>query len=767
MRLRLRRLHRCITTLHRVCLLVAGGAMAAGGSPAEPQTPLYRRDVAPILDARCVVCHACYDAPCQLNLGSWQGIARGASKARVYDGARLTASAPTRLFVDAQTPDEWRALAFHPVLPEDPQGAPEAAGKSVLLQVLALKAGQPLPPGAVLPGSFDFSLDRDQSCPRADEFERFAEAHPLAGMPYGLPALTPREQEVIGRWVRAGARVEPDEALPAAIQAQLEAWEGFLNGRSKREQLMSRYIYEHLFIGHLYLEHGGRRHWFRLLRAHQPPGEAPEPIATRQPFEDPGEGPLHYRLVPLEETLVAKTHMPYRLDAARMARWRALFLDGLPPVEALPGYAAGIGANPFIVFRDIPLSARYAFLLDDAAYFVDGFIKGPVCRGQVALNVINDRFWVFFAAPATHTAAADTFLAEHAEQLQLPGEEVSAVPLVSWSAYREREAEYLRARAKFLRQALGEAIPLDMTVVWDGGGRNPNAALTVFRHFDSASVVQGLVGGPPKTAWLITYPILERIHYLLVAGFDVFGNVGHQLNSRLYMDFLRMEAETNLIALLPQAVRSSVIEQWYRGDSEAVKEKFLGDEAAFGVDTAIRYRSDAPLDELYALLQARVAPVRTRRFEPRPGDEVASRLGALQGAALAWLPELAFLHIEDAAEGARDYSLLRNSAHTNISHLFAEQLRRVPEEDTLTVVPGFLGAHPNALYRLRRAELPAFAAAVAALDGAEAYGRLAERFAVRRTDAGFWSHLDRLHAAAQAADPLGFGLFDLNRLENR
>ena len=30
----------------------------------------YRRDVKPILDQRCVVCHGCYDAPCQLKLGS-------------------------------------------------------------------------------------------------------------------------------------------------------------------------------------------------------------------------------------------------------------------------------------------------------------------------------------------------------------------------------------------------------------------------------------------------------------------------------------------------------------------------------------------------------------------------------------------------------------------------------------------------------------------------------------------------------------------------
>ena len=75
----------------------------------------------------------------------------------------------------------------------------------------------------------------------------------------------------------------------------------------------------------------------------------------------------------------------------------------------------------------------------------------------------------------------------------------------------------------------------------------------MLRHFDSASVVQGLLGEQPQTVMLIGYPLLERIHYLLVAGFDVYGSVGHQLTTRLYMDFLRMEGEMNFFAFLPLA----------------------------------------------------------------------------------------------------------------------------------------------------------------------------------------------------------------------
>jgi hypothetical protein len=66
-----------------------------------------------------------------------------------------------------------------------------------------------------------------------------------------------------------------------------------------------------------------------------------------------------------------------------------------------------------------------------------------------------------------------------------------------------------------------------------------------------------MVGTNPKTTWVLGYPLFERIHYLLVAGFDVYGNVGHQLATRAYMDFLRMESEFAFLALLPAQARKT------------------------------------------------------------------------------------------------------------------------------------------------------------------------------------------------------------------
>ena len=68
----------CRRLLLSVCLFVIS-------SLAMAQNVSYSRDIQPIFTHNCVACHACYDAPCQLNLGSGEGVERGASKATVYD----------------------------------------------------------------------------------------------------------------------------------------------------------------------------------------------------------------------------------------------------------------------------------------------------------------------------------------------------------------------------------------------------------------------------------------------------------------------------------------------------------------------------------------------------------------------------------------------------------------------------------------------------------------------------------------------------------
>jgi hypothetical protein len=125
------------------------------------------------------------------------------------------------------------------------------------------------------------------------------------------------------------------------------------------------------------------------------------------------------------------------------------------------------------------------------------------------------------------------------------------------------------------------------------------------------------------------------------------------------------------------------------------------------------------------------------------------------------------LQIEPATGGPQYFSLLRDTAHANVAHLVREKASLVPADNRLTVVPGLLGAYPNAIYRINERDLPAFEAAIRSLASEADYRALADRFAVRRTSPGFWAVSDALHEAWRQAAPLEAGLLDYNRLENR
>jgi len=738
--------------------------------------PDYWQEVSPVLAARCVVCHACYDAPCQLNLASPEGVARGSSKEVVYSTVRLRPAEPTRLFLDEATTAGWRARGFYSVV-EGPAADGSGTG-GLMMQMLALKQAHPLPGAMPLPKDLDLDTSRSWNCPGPADFDKFAEKNPLWGMPFGLPGLDADEFRVLTAWLAAGAPAAPAPPLAPAYAEQLARWEAFLNGASPKERLMSRYLYEHLFLGNLYFSELPGVQFFRLVRSRTPPGEPVQVIATRLPFDDPGVSAFWYRLVPSHETPVAKTHMPYALSAARMDRYRSLFLAPDTVVTELPDYAPAIVSNPFVVFRALPVQSRYRFLLDDAEFFMRGFMKGPVCRGDVAVDVIEDRFWVFFNDPdSALTVESAEFLAGASADLRLPdGEGAGLTGLVAWRRYKDMQQDYLKAKEAYLDSVLSTRQAVTLDLVWDGDATNSNAALTIFRNADNATVVRGLLGGPPKTAWIVSYPLFERIHYLLVAGYDVYGTTGAQLDTRLYMDFMRMEGEFNFLALLPEADRVAVRDYWYRGASDAVREYVYGSRVSFDRETGIRYRTKDPRTELMQMLKARLAPVLSTTHDIGAEPDPALRgeldqLASLAGTPVSLLPELAFLAVVDgpgaSLKPAQVYTLLKDTAHTNVASLFGEEKRLLPAEDELTVARRFVGAYPNAFYRVSREELPAFRQAIAALAGEADYRALVARYGVERTSGDFWPNSDALAGAYVSLAPIEAAIFDYARLENR
>lgn len=734
----------------------------------------FWREVKPVLDNRCVVCHGCYDSPCQLKLTAIEGIDRGANKTPLYNNRRLLPDELTRLFEDAQTVEQWRQKDFFPVLNEREQ-TPEANRRAgVMHQLLTLKSQHPLPDEPLLPASFTLNLGRENVCPKAEEFDEYAGEHPLWGMPYALPALNNEEQRTLLSWIEQGATYTARAPVPAQIQQQVEQWEAFFNQGTVKSKLVSRYLFEHLFLAHIHFGEASPSEHFRMVRSTTPPGVPVERISTRRPYDPPPSKSVYYRLVPELETIVSKTHMPYALDEQRMQRWQQWFFDAEYEVTSVPGYNAATAANPFIVFSEIPPESRYRFLLDEAHYTIKNFINGPVCRGPVALSVIRDHFWVFFMNPdSKQEAVSADFLSQYEEELALPSAEGNIyTPLTTWLKYSKKQKQYLTERDKYLSRNLGRDSYFDLNTLWQGGRENPNVALTVFRHYDSASVEKGMLGERPQTAWLIGYPLLERIHYLLVAGYDVYGNVGHQLLSRLHMDFLRMEGEANFLMLLPKQTRDRERHNWYREVDEEVLQYLTHPSLEQNFQPAVNFTSDDHKGELYNKLRELLAPALQERnsLDTVADEQMLTHLRALSQSAgkhTRLLAEVSFLEVYDAEEESQFFTLIRNNAHLNMTALLSEKKTLLPQENTVTVARHLIASYPNAFLRVPRDMLPDFVAQVLALKNENDYRQLMDSYGIRRTSEQFWWFSDRLHEYHRQNSGTEYGLFDLSRLENR
>lgn len=780
----------CLSALSLIaCLGLFNGRAAAepaSPGPAAPgvataaATPVsYRDTIQPLFDRRCVACHACYDAPCQLNLGSGEGTLRGASKIKVYDGKRTRPQAPTRLFLDAVGTADWQRKGFGSVL--------DGGAESLMGRMLELGRQSRYAPNSRLPAEVPIGLAARHECPAdAGEFREFARQTPHRGMPLGVTGLSAGEYGAVRAWLAQGA---PVEAAPVAASAEeareIAAWEALLNAPDARGQLVARWLYEHLFLAHLYFADAAGGHFFELVRSRTPPGEAIALIATPQPNSPPGAGPLYYRLRPLQGTIVHKTHITLALDAGMRERIRRDFLGGDWTVETLPGYDEAARANPFATFAALPAQARYRFLLENAEYFVRSFIRGPVCRGSIATDVINDQFWVFFQAPDSDlyvTSAA--WRARATPLLALPGQKGAMRDLPGqWTQSTRLNNRYNELRAA--EYARVEPQGPSLADLWNGDGRDRDALLTVVRHHDSAAVTRGLWGDIPATMWWLDFPLFEQTYYSLVANFNVFDTVSHQAQTRLFFDLVRHGAEMNFLRLLPPATRAPLIGEWYQGGGRLKVWGYYPD-ADTTTPTDLPFREADVRREFAGMLMGKLSGVNTP--DPvnqcpdglscfRPGapiylhvvDHALSRLTRQPAAQLpvaALLPEATLIRVQGPGAERVLYTLLRNRAHSNVAWMMGETLRYQPERDRLMVYPGLLTSYPNFAFDVPVADVPDFTDSLLATKDGAGLERVVARWGVRRTHPRFWDFLDDLDAWQREQDPHEAGILDINRWEN-
>ncbi len=751
-----------------------------------PRALSYLEDVKPVLDSRCVVCHSCYNSACQLQLGSIEGVERGGSKLKVYDSTRLVPAAPTRLFIDARSAAEWRQKGFHSVTESSAEGP---YNDSLMLQMITQKLREP-----EVTGMYRAEADDLACAANPDELGAFLRRHPNRGMPFGFPPLPQEEYAILATWLQRGANGPgPEEharlTVPSApAAAAIARWEDFLNESDAKHAMTARYLYEHFFLAHIVFSEADETQFFRLVRSRTPPGEPVSEIPTRRPYDDPGAARFWYRFQRIHETLVHKTHMVMEFTPERMARFQELFIEPVwieaPHVVPLDDRA---GANPFLIYAQIPPTSRYRFLLDHSFFLIQTLMQGPVCKGQVALNVIHDHFWVFFLDPeADQTIQDPDFLIEQADNLRLPNEQGSdAQVLQSFSdAYRRRYEAFYTAKVAHYEELDPEGPDLDE--IWRGRVASDSPVLTVYRHFDSASLHHGALGTLPRTLWVMDYSQFERIYYALVAGFDVFGNLSHQVNVRRYMDYLRMEGELNFLAFLPKENRLPTLKEWYVGD-RAIQD-VNPDEVLMDWSTRIPFQTEDPKRELVEMLiddhilkstgigfddvnyrrADHVFPAMPTSFDT--AEEILDGFRALTKPGTSLIRHIASFDVNLLYVRFRDFededhfvSIVINRWHDNVNSMFGEQDRLDPSKDYLDFHLGSIGSYPNYFFDVAVKDIGDFFDLLDNFDDSPEYVDKVRKYGLDRSDPRFWETYDWFQARLDEADPMRAGLYDLNR----
>jgi hypothetical protein len=728
----------------------------------------YTKQVQPIFNQRCVACHSCLESPCQLNLQSYEGIQRGAIRnSLVYNGTRIKEAKLTRLFEDAHSVADWRAMGFFDVI-----GKPTA---SILLQ--SLKMGfvdRVNPPDEV---------KENQYC--ADNMKDFGvveNADLKMAMPYGLPPISKENMQTISAWVAIGAPGPKEIAtlLPSEIALAKTAWERFLNQKDGKSKLVARYLYEHFFLADFYLE-SNPRYFLKLVRSSTACNDDLKIIATRRPNDSPGVDNWYYCFIKSPGVTVDKTHIPYSLATSKLDWIKKNFMgiEWTAPEGAM-NFSSEAAGNPFVTFKAIPEIARYKFLLEDSQFHISTFIKGPVCNGTNAVNSIQEQFYTFFIDPKSDLMGLSSEYSKQViDQLVLPGKWGSEVEVTKMMGdYQDlinNRNLYRKKRGEQLQNFRPNGLTLDD--IWDGDGKNDNAVLTIMRHGGSARVVKGAFGDLSMTAFVIDYALFERLVYNLVVNFDVYGNLGHQFLTRVYMDLIRMEAENNFLDFLPAESRMKTKKKWYQGFVTSYKLNLFEEKQFSPIPAGIKFAKDGDnqLDLVRSILFERLNSkvrgpadrINWKKLTSVPNqtneEKELARLSGVQGNFNRRFPEVAFLAITENGIPKRNYSIVHNRQLKNVSWIMMESMRLEPSKDTLMIGKGYYGSYPNLIFVVEASELPKMVDQILAIFDQSDYNTIINKYGLLRADPRIWKFYDFLVRDYITTDPVNGGYLDLSR----
>jgi hypothetical protein len=721
----------------------------------------YLDDIQPILAKRCVTCHGCTTAACQLKLTSYEGVTRGANAHNLFSTTVFTAATgPTRL-KDGVSIADWRKKGFY---------SDTDKGKDSTMWKL-LEAGKSNKEGFDTTNANKLYSGKAETlgfeCLDSTKAVNARLAQKGTGMPFGVPTLPAEEMATLQQWLEAGApgpSAEAQKTLAAPRDAHAVAdWEAFFNQQTPKARLAARYLYEHLFYARLHIDDvsASKGDFFELVRSRSQTGPVDE-IVTDRPNDDPKVA-FTYRLKKHTQIITEKDHTVVHLTSQVKARWKELLFDSDWSLDKDPGYAS---LNPFVYFDAIPGKLRYQIMLESSQRLIEAMVKGDVCTGSSATYAIRDRFFTVFLSPDADPSAIDPKLG----QSNFKHLDPSANGIFS----DKFESLYEAA----LRNLHPQGLSVDD--IWDGGQKDKNAYITVFRHGTNASAHFGPIGQFPETMWVLDFGNFERLYYDLVVLFRPWGALTEKLSTWDHMSAVRAHGEDLFLLLAPEAQRDTLRTQFTPGVVRMTETGMPGT----GYESALTdVDATHPLQDIASRIQKRLGnaiaprtgldpdPMTTppaASASPKSRAEVEAALYELtidHGAIAQDIPDVTWIDVEGGSGSDRlEYTLLANRIFSSNSRLlgnFLPGLVREPDADSISVVKGHIGAFPQLFLHVPIDQVPVWIKA--ARSSPKDHAAIRKKFEVVRNTAAFWTFLEQEHANRIKDNPLESGIVDSSR----
>ncbi len=744
------------------------------------ESDIYSQKIQPILDRRCVVCHSCFEAPCQLKLTSPEMLIRGATKHQVNGGTMSATIRPDMM----TTLQKQRAGGFFPVVGGN--------GDSILLN-------------AVMEGHDKTDLPAEKYIPQenrmcvasAKEFRALPQAVKKAlGMPYYMAPMNQDEYEMIASWAANGSPMPSQSVMKAKATPRspriIQYWEDFFNTNTWKAKWTSRYLYEHLFTAHLYFDDSPGEFYELVRSSTAAPDEIVE-IATQRPFEmdDKYLNKFYYRLRKVQQTIVHKQHFVYRLNIQVENELKFLFWDSEWNRTEQQKPFNFVDKNPFISFEHIPANARYRWMLKNSKMLLDMDMRSDNCHGEGASGPLRDSFLILFLKPESDVSVRyKNFFLEANPYLEMTNVSdrnymLNINKTANPFSFKSNQENYGKIKQRYQKALLPNGFVFED--IWDGEKGTQMPLYTINRHEKTVSVHEGAWGPQQRVSLLFDYVSFERLYYNCVALSTLYDKLVDKMGTVMYLRDVGREIENQMLSFVPEEYREQVLSEWIQGrgaknrynDSRFILpfNKELLKREAFTIDPSRPFLSmmDYMIVKSGRFTNQIIGP---NHYPISTGSSEYLKLKALSNymsqradsAAIPsqayYFPNVSYILVKAQNGTVRYYTMIANRFYDYVNYLPLEskpedKLGRNPNRDWMTIYPDIQANYPGKIYRLNETEIDQFIIEMKNVSSRSAYVNFDKNYGLQKMSDQFWSVIDALQAYFIQSDNINNGAIEL------